>query len=235
MKRHIRLLIEEATKEEINKLKKYCKTNNLDFKFTKGKIWKGTSLLNYNELGIAPLYYFTIFGNTNDFNELNKYMNNRLSTTNFAEIGNIADLDDSFEENLEKCIINMRESIHKQHKTNKEFLDFILPIKDIKTLKAIEKFYSAHMNETQKKCIRDRIDICSGNRTKIDEEFFEQITSVCNDVKELRLKTGMNRKEFSNYFGIPYRTIEDWENKKSNCATYLFKLMEEKLLKEGKI
>ena len=37
-----------------------------------------------------------------------------------------------------------------------------------------------------------------------------------NDVKELRLKTGMNRKEFSNYFGIPYRTIEDWENKKSN-------------------
>ena len=31
------------------------------------------------------------------------------------------------------------------------------------------------------------------------------------EVKELREKMGMNRREFSDYYGIPYRTIQDWE------------------------
>ena len=30
-------------------------------------------------------------------------------------------------------------------------------------------------------------------------------------VKELRGKMGMNRSEFCKYFGIPYRTVQDWE------------------------
>ena len=29
--------------------------------------------------------------------------------------------------------------------------------------------------------------------------------------KELRESTGMNRKEFCEYFGIPYRTVTEWE------------------------
>lgn len=29
--------------------------------------------------------------------------------------------------------------------------------------------------------------------------------------KELRESTGMTRKEFSDYTGIPVRTLEDWE------------------------
>ena len=28
---------------------------------------------------------------------------------------------------------------------------------------------------------------------------------------ELRKSTGMNRRQFSDYFGIPYRTVQDWE------------------------
>ena len=32
-----------------------------------------------------------------------------------------------------------------------------------------------------------------------------------NEIKELRMQTGLNRKEFSIYIGIPLRTIEDWE------------------------
>ena len=34
------------------------------------------------------------------------------------------------------------------------------------------------------------------------------------EVKELREKMGMNRREFSNYYGIPYRTVQDWEAEK---------------------
>ena len=30
-------------------------------------------------------------------------------------------------------------------------------------------------------------------------------------IKELRESTGMNRKEFCEYFGIPYRTVTEWE------------------------
>ena len=52
-------------------------------------------------------------------------------------------------------------------------------------------------------------------------------------IKEIRLSTGMNRKQFSEHFGIPYRTVEDWENEKSKCAVYLLELMTYKLKKEG--
>lgn len=46
-------------------------------------------------------------------------------------------------------------------------------------------------------------------------------------IKELRENAGMTRKDFCSYFEIPYRTLQDWELKKSACSIYLFKLMEE--------
>lgn len=52
-------------------------------------------------------------------------------------------------------------------------------------------------------------------------------------VKELRAATGMTQKEFAEYFGIPQRTIEDWETKRRNVSEYLVDLMEYKLHKEG--
>lgn len=52
-------------------------------------------------------------------------------------------------------------------------------------------------------------------------------------VKDIRLSTGMNRKQFAEYFGIPYRTVEDWEAGKTKCTTYLVELMLYKLKKEG--
>ena len=48
----------------------------------------------------------------------------------------------------------------------------------------------------------------------------------------------MNRKEFANYFNIPYRTVENWETdstNKRNCPTYLLELMIYKLENEYKI
>ena len=50
---------------------------------------------------------------------------------------------------------------------------------------------------------------------------------VCRgkEVKELREKMGMNRREFSDYYGIPYRTVQDWEAEKRELPEYLLRLM----------
>ena len=53
--------------------------------------------------------------------------------------------------------------------------------------------------------------------------------------KELRKLSGMTQKEFSEYFGIPKRTIENWDCNVNKCPDYLLDLMEYKLRKEGKI
>ena len=47
--------------------------------------------------------------------------------------------------------------------------------------------------------------------------------------KELRQKSGMTQQQFADYFGIPKRTVEDWERGVSKCAGYLLDLMEYKL------
>ena len=35
----------------------------------------------------------------------------------------------------------------------------------------------------------------------------------------------MNRREFSHYYGIPYRTVQDWEAEKRELPEYLLRLM----------
>lgn len=53
------------------------------------------------------------------------------------------------------------------------------------------------------------------------------------DCKELRQKAGMTQKAFAEYFGIPKRSIENWEGEKRQCPDYLLELMRYKLEKEG--
>lgn len=55
------------------------------------------------------------------------------------------------------------------------------------------------------------------------------------DVKNLREASGMTQKAFAEYFGIPKRTLENWEGGKRECPSYLLELMEYKLKKEGLI
>ena len=45
------------------------------------------------------------------------------------------------------------------------------------------------------------------------------------EVKELREKMGMNRREFSDFYGIPYRTVQDWEAEKRELPDYLLRLL----------
>lgn len=54
-------------------------------------------------------------------------------------------------------------------------------------------------------------------------------------IKDLRTASGMTQKAFSEYFGIPKRSIENWEGGKRECPPYLFDLMRYKLVHENKI
>jgi DNA-binding transcriptional regulator YiaG len=51
--------------------------------------------------------------------------------------------------------------------------------------------------------------------------------------KELRHQSGMTQQQFSEYFGIPRRTIENWEAGVNKCNGYLIDLMIYKLNHEG--
>ena len=53
--------------------------------------------------------------------------------------------------------------------------------------------------------------------------------------KELRQSSGMNLKQFADYFEIPYRTVQNWEGGQRTCPDYLLKLMQYKLDKEGEL
>ncbi|MBQ7796210.1 MAG: helix-turn-helix domain-containing protein [Lachnospiraceae bacterium] len=45
-------------------------------------------------------------------------------------------------------------------------------------------------------------------------------------IKELRESTGMNRREFCEYFGIPYRTVTEWERDNRHAPEYVLRLLE---------
>ena len=58
-------------------------------------------------------------------------------------------------------------------------------------------------------------------------------------IRELRESTGMNRKEFCDYFGIPYRTVTEWERDNRHAPDYVIRLLAyyigaEKLNKKAK-
>ena len=64
------------------------------------------------------------------------------------------------------------------------------------------------------------------------------IMDCSKKIKELRESTGMNRREFCEYFGIPYRTVTEWERDNRHAPEYVLRLLEyyirmEKLIKEN--
>lgn len=44
-------------------------------------------------------------------------------------------------------------------------------------------------------------------------------------IKELRESTGLNRKEFCEKFGIPYRTVTEWERGTRVAPDYVLRLL----------
>ena len=52
-------------------------------------------------------------------------------------------------------------------------------------------------------------------------------------IVELRESTGMTRKEFCEYFHIPYRTVTDWERDNRHAPEYVLRLLEYYIRMEG--
>ena len=50
--------------------------------------------------------------------------------------------------------------------------------------------------------------------------------NACEKIKELREITGMNRREFCDYFNIPYRTVTEWERDNRHAPEYVLRLLE---------
>lgn len=48
-------------------------------------------------------------------------------------------------------------------------------------------------------------------------------------------QSGMTQKEFAEYFGIPYRTVQDWFAGRRNMPEYVLRLMIYKLEMEKKV
>ncbi len=53
-----------------------------------------------------------------------------------------------------------------------------------------------------------------------------------DELRKLRERTGMNRKEFCEYFEIPYMTVTDWELGNRRVPQYLLRLIAYKIQKE---
>jgi len=52
------------------------------------------------------------------------------------------------------------------------------------------------------------------------------------ELRKLRESTGMNRKEFCEYFEIPYMTVTDWELGNRRVPQYLLRLIAYKIQME---
>ena len=80
-------------------------------------------------------------------------------------------------------------------------------------------------------CIILRSVVCY---TQCIKRLIEDDKMDCNTkIKELRESTGMNRKEFCDFFQIPYRTVTDWERDNRHAPDYVLRLLEYYIRMEG--
>jgi putative transcriptional regulator len=57
-------------------------------------------------------------------------------------------------------------------------------------------------------------------------KWMEEEKDLKDKLIELRKSTGMNRRQFCEYFEIPYMTVSDWEHGNRRVPAYLFRLLE---------
>lgn len=63
----------------------------------------------------------------------------------------------------------------------------------------------------------------------------KQPTECQLEIKRLRELSGMNRREFCDYFDIPYRTVTEWERGTRNAPSYVLRLLAYYIRMENKI
>lgn len=62
-----------------------------------------------------------------------------------------------------------------------------------------------------------------------EEKNTQENNKPAEEIRRIREGTGMNRKEFAAYFGIPYPTITDWELGHRKMPDYLLRLIKYKV------
>lgn len=50
-----------------------------------------------------------------------------------------------------------------------------------------------------------------------------------NKLKQIRLEKNMTQHEFSEFIGVPFRSIQNWETGQRKCPEYVEKLLIDKL------
>lgn len=60
----------------------------------------------------------------------------------------------------------------------------------------------------------------------------KDIPDCSKKIIELRESTGMNRKEFCEFFQIPYRTVTEWERDNRHAPKYVLRLLEYYIMME---
>lgn len=53
----------------------------------------------------------------------------------------------------------------------------------------------------------------------------KELQKQINTMKSLREKLHLNRREFSEYMGIPLRTLEEWESGRRKMPDYVLRLI----------
>lgn len=62
-------------------------------------------------------------------------------------------------------------------------------------------------------------------RADLDDMTEEQATADAKSIRRMRENTGLNRKAFCDKYGIPYRTMQDWEDGKSKPVEWAERLL----------
>jgi len=63
----------------------------------------------------------------------------------------------------------------------------------------------------------------------------QEITKVVAErINDYLIEKGMNIKQFSEYFEIPYRTVQNWKSGSRKCPDYVLKLILYRLENENK-
>jgi len=55
---------------------------------------------------------------------------------------------------------------------------------------------------------------------------------IAYQFKAIREQAGMNRKDFSDWLGIPYRTMQEWELGRRQAPDYVLRLIAYKVMSE---
>lgn len=78
----------------------------------------------------------------------------------------------------------------------------------------------------------DQADLEADRGNRLREVATNNKRLMADAFMTVRKEAGMNRKDFSEWLGIPYRTMQDWERGVSQVPEYVLRLIAYKVMME---